>query len=429
MLRLSLNALGKLGFEFVERFALFAVNVNSRIRVPMSPRRYPPAYLRYLRARLWNLGRPAFWGTAIFLSVLGLGIREYWANPDFLTFLQNNKQAATQKPPDSSLSDEDRAIAADIDNLPVLINDAQQSKLLIAPSTRKEKSQENESKNLLDDLISKQQEAAKNAKSNPVGIRDNVPAAKVTNPFVAQAESLLQAGTANSGSQLFGVKSSNTSSVQPGIAGSFSNLGIGSPNQINNNQNPAPISALQTAINESTQKPSSLNNTTSNQTSTIGRSLPSNDLPNQGFSANTQLNTNPNAPISTTGYTQPTVTNQPQNNYTNSSGLGTSYTQPIVTNQPPNYYGNFNNVQPLPSVVTPTSTVSPETYAVPNNIAPYSPQAPNQGTVQPSNQVGYGNGNLNPSLLQTKSPQSNLTVPPLSPGQYGGVNINGYTYP
>jgi hypothetical protein len=395
----------------------------------MSPHRYPPAYLRYLRARLWNLGRPAFWGTAIFLSVLGLGIREYWANPDFLTFWQNNKQPAREKPPDSSLSDEDRAIAADIDNLPVLINDAKQSNLLIAPSTRKEKSQENKSKSLLDDLISKQQEAAKNTKSNPVGIVNNVPTAKVTNPFVAQAESLLQAGTANSGSQLFGIKSSNTSSVQPGIAGSSSNLGIGSPNQINNNQNPTPISALQTAINESTQKPSTLNNSNSDQTSTIGRSLPSNDLPNQDFSANTQLNTNPNAPISTTGYTEPTLTNQPQNNYTNSSQLGTNYTQPIVTNQLPNYYGNFNNVQPLPSVVTPTSTVSPGTYAAPNNIAPYSPQAPNQGTVQPSNQVGYGNGNLNPSLPQTQSPQSNLTVPPVSAGQYGGVNINGYTYP
>ncbi|MCV3213958.1 hypothetical protein OGM63_10600 [Plectonema radiosum NIES-515] len=421
----------------------------------MSPhRRYPPAYLRYLRARLWNFSRPAFWGTAIFLSVLGLGIREYWANPDFLTFLQNNKQAATPKPPDSSLSDEDRAIAADIDNLPVLINDAQQSNLLVAPSTRKEKSQDNKSKNLLDDLISKQEEAAKNAKSNPVGIVGNVPASKQTNPFVAQAESLLQAGTANTGSQLFGVKSSDTSSYQPGIPGSSSNLGIGLPNQINNNQNPAPISALQTAINSSTQKPSSLNNTTSNFANTIGRSLPSNDLSNQGFSANTQLNTNPNDPISTTGSQKPTVTNQPQNYYTNfpdtqsvtsyqnpivtnqpqnyytnsGSELGTTYQKPIVTNQPQNYYGNLN-VQPLPSVVTPTSTGSPVTYTAPNNIAPYSPQAPNQGAVQWSNQVGYGNGNLNPSLPQTQSPQSNLTVPPLSAGQYGGVNINGYTYP
>jgi len=397
----------------------------------MSPRHYPPAYLRYLRARLWNLGRPAFWGTAIFLSVVGLGIREYWANPDFLTSWQKNNQVATQKPDNLSLSAEDRANLADIDNLPVLINDAQQSNLLVAPSSRKQKSQDNNSKSLLDDLISKQQEAAKNAKSNLGGIVDNVPTSKVINPFVAQAESLLQAGTANTASQLFSVKSSDASSLQPGIAGSSSNLGIGSANQINNNQNSAPISALQTAINESTiQKPSSLNNTTSNQTNTIGRSLPSNDLPNQGFSTNTRLNTNANYPISTTGYTQPTVTNQPQI-YTNFGGSqpGTNYTQPTVTNQPQNYYGNLNNVQPLPSVVTPTSPVSPGSYTAPNNIAPYSPQAPNQGTVQPSNQVGYSNGNSYPSLPQTQSSQSNLTVPPLSPGQYGGVNINGYTYP
>ena len=397
----------------------------------MSPRHYPPAYLRYLRARLWNLGRPAFWGTAIFLSVVGLGIREYWANPDFLTSWQKNNQVATQKPDNLSLSAEDRANLADIDNLPVLINDAQQSNLLVAPSSRKQKSQDNNSKSLLDDLISKQQEAAKNAKSNLGGIVDNVPTSKVINPFVAQAESLLQAGTANTASQLFSVKSSDASSLQPGIAGSSSNLGIGSANQINNNQNSAPISALQTAINESTiQKPSSLNNTTSNQTNTIGRSLPSNDFPNQSFSTNTRLNTNANYPISTTGYTQPTVTNQPQI-YTNFGGSqpGTNYTQPTVTNQPQNYYGNLNNVQPLPSVVTPTSPVSPGSYTAPNNIAPYSPQAPNQGTVQPSNQVGYSNGNSYPSLPQTQSSQSNLTVPPLSPGQYGGVNINGYTYP
>ncbi|MBD0263951.1 MAG: hypothetical protein ICV78_14845, partial [Tolypothrix sp. Co-bin9] len=338
----------------------------------MSPRHYPPAYLRYLRARLWNLGRPAFWGTAIFLSVVGLGIREYWANPDFLTSWQKNNQVATQKPDNLSLSAEDRANLADIDNLPVLINDAQQSNLLVAPSTRKQKSQDKNSKSLLDDLISKQQEAAKNAKLNPGGIVDNVPTSKVINPFVAQAESLLQAGTANTASQLFSVKSSDASSLQPGIAGSSSNLGIGSANQINNNQNSAPISALQAAINESTiQKPSTLNNTTYNQTNTIGRSLPTNDLPNQGFSTNTRLNTNPNAPISTTGYTQPTVTNQPQiytnfggtqpgtsytqptvtnqpQIYTNFGGTqpGTSYTQPTVTNQPPNYYGNLNNVQP-----------------------------------------------------------------------------------
>ncbi|MBD0263309.1 MAG: hypothetical protein ICV78_11460, partial [Tolypothrix sp. Co-bin9] len=170
---------------------------------------------------------------------------------------------------------------------------------------------------------------------------------------------------------------------------------------------------------------------TYNQANSIGRSLPSNDLPNQGFSTNTRLNTNANDPISTTGYTQPALTNQPQNLYTNFGGSqpGTSYTQPTLTNQPPNYYGNLNNVQPLPSVVTPTSALSPGTYTAPNNIAPYSPQAPNQSTVQPSNQVGYSNGNSYPSLPQTQSSQSNLTVPPLSPGQYGGVNINGYTYP
>ncbi len=425
----------------------------------MSPRRYPPAYLRYLKARLWNLGRPAFWGTAIFLSVVGLVIREYWANPDFLSQWQNNNQVAAQKATDSSLSSEDRAIAADIDNLPVLISDSERAIFPARLGTNKEKSQANKSKGLLDDLNSKQQQAVDNAKSNPVGIPDSVPALKVTNPFVVQAENLLQAGTANSSSQLFGVNSSAASSEQPGVAATSSLLGTRSANQTNKSQNPAPISALQAALSELTsQKPSSLNGATSTQTNTIGQTLPSNSLPNQ-ISPNTGLNTNGNAPISPatgytqptvtnqplnsynnfsgtqplgTSYTQPTVTNQPQNSYTNFSGtqpLGTSYNQPTVTNQPQNPYGNLNNVQPLPSVGTPTSAVSPGTYAAPTNIGPNSVQTLNQGIVQPSNQVGYGNGNVNPSLAPTQSPQSNLAVPPLTPGQYGGVKINGYTYP
>lgn len=416
----------------------------------MSPRRYPPAYLRYLRARLSNLGRPAFWGTAIFLSVLGLGIREYWANPDFATFLQNNNRGATQKPVDLSLSDEERAIAADIDNLPVLISDSERA---IAPKTTdQDKSQVDKGKNFLDELISKQQQAANNAKSNSAQINNNVPTPKLTNPFVTQAENLLQAGI-NNNSQLFGVNSSAPSSQPSPITGSFSNFGFSSANQTNNAQNPAPISALQTALDATNQKPLSSNNTTSNQTNALGRSLS-----NQNQSTTTGLNPNPNPINNTNTYTQPPVTNQQPNLYNNNSlnqpitnqqlnynnnnsfnpAAGTGYTQPIPNQQPnlynnsgnqaqgnqqPNLYNNLTNVQPLPSVVTPTSVASPVTNAPSSSV-----QTPTQSYVQPINQAGYGNSNGNPSLPQTQSSQSNL-IPPLAPGQYGGVNINGKTYP
>ena len=414
----------------------------------MSPRRYPPAYLRYLRARLWNLGRPAFWGTAIFLSVLGLGIREYWANPDYFTS-QNNNRGATQKPADLSLSDEERAIAADIDNLPVLISDSERA---ITPKiTDQDKSQVDKGKNLLDELISKQQQAANNAKSNSVGINNNVPTPKVINPFVTQAENLLQAGI-NNNSQLFGVNSSAPSSGLSPITGSFSNFGFSSANQTNNTQNPAPISALQTALDATNLYPLSSNNTTSNQTNANARSLS-----NQNQSTTTGLNPNPNPINNTNAYTQPPVTNQQPSLYNNNSfnqpitnqqpnnnnnsfnpASGTVYTQPIpnqqpnsynnsgnqaIPNQQPNSYNNLSNVQPLPSVVTPTSVASPVT-----NAPSYSVQTPTQSYVQPINQAGYGNSNANPNLPQTQSSQSNL-IPPLTPGQYGGVNINGKTYP
>ncbi|MBE9037949.1 hypothetical protein [aff. Roholtiella sp. LEGE 12411] len=353
---------------------------------------YPPAYLRYLKARLWNLGRPGFWGTAIFLSVVGLGTWEYWSNPDVLT-RKLNKQVASQKPADSSLSAEERAIAADIDNLPVLFNDFKQGTVLVTANTHKGNTEAKKGKGLLDDVINKQKSDASDVKSNPsLGIVSSPAIQNVTNPFVLQAENLLRPKASNSKNQFLEVKSLTAASEQTAALKSSSNLGIGLTNQTNKEQNPVFISPLQAALNQSTnQKLSSFNGKVSTQTNPLG------GVSNE--STTLMLPTN-------------TLSSQ---NYLPRTGLsaGTSYTS-TGTNLPQNPYSNLNSGQVLPNVA-PAIPISP----APTNIAPYSNQIPSQSVVTPINPVRgnsvqqpvqppqsiYGNSIQQPNQL----PQSNLS--------------------
>ncbi|MEH1794763.1 hypothetical protein [Nostoc sp.] len=365
---------------------------------------YPPAYLRYLKARLWNLGRPGFWGTAIFLSVVGLVTWEYWSNPDIFVYKQKS-QVSSQTPADSSLSAENRAIAADIDNLPVLFNDFEQASLSVTPNTPKEKTQEKNSKGLLEDVINKQK-SDRDTKLNPAsGVNGDTPPI-LKNPFVVQAENSLRTGTVDSNNQFLGLNTLTTPSESTGDEQTSSSLGIGFTNQTNKTQNSVSINPLQAALNQSTnQKLSSFNGTatvpnTVGQVSDAGTTLmpPINTLPSQNSLPSNGLT--PGA-----GYTS-TGTNLQQNPYNNlnngqvlpNTGLttGTGYTS-TGTNLPQNPYNNLNNGQVVPNVspVTP-----PVTSGAPSNISPYSSQMPNQGIVTPIN----GNYGLQ---QPTQLPQSN----------------------
>jgi hypothetical protein len=425
------------------KFYKFLTNFN----FAMPQRHYPPAYLRYLKARLWNLARPSFWGTAIVLSVVGLIIKEYWTNPGFLVNSQTKPVASPQQRVDSSLSAEDKAIAADIDNLPVLYNDAEQAELPPTANTPKDQAQP-KSKGLLDDLLNKRQPAASDSKLN-LGL-DTVnlaPAPKITNPFLTQADNLLQVGTFQTNTQTSTNSNNNSlsgSSFQPGVTATSPSLGTQFNNQPDRNINGLTINPLQAALNQSrNQKQSSLNDATSNQTSQTNQTntlrltpdggttltQPSNGLPSQTLSPNTFVNRNPTNNTIAPGYTGTPYT-QPQNSYSNFSGTqtsGTPYNQPItnqpITNQPQSSYGNFNSNQGFPTTAPPSTTVTPITPAPTN--APLVQTPLNQGAVTPTNPTVYGNS----AVPQAQTPQSNVSNLRPKPGAYGGVEINGYTFP
>ncbi|AVH73222.1 hypothetical protein [Nostoc sp. 'Lobaria pulmonaria (5183) cyanobiont'] len=386
----------------------------------MPNRHYPPAYLRYLKARLWNLGRPGFWGTAIFLSVVGLATWEYWSNPDIFVYKQQ-KPVVLEKSADSSLSEENKAIAADIDNLPVLFNDFEQATVSSTANAPEQKTEEKKSKGSLDD-VSNKQKSANNTKSNPdLGVNgDTSPAFQ--NPFVVQTDNLLRTGTVNSSNQFLGLKTLNAASEVTGGDQTSSSLSIGFPNQTNNNQNSLSTNPLQTELNQSTnQKLSSFNGTTATQTNTSGQVSnprttlmpPINSLTSQNSLPSTGLT--PGIGNTSTG------TNLPQNSYNNlnngqvvpNNGLTTG------TNLPQNAYNNLNNGQVVPNVA-------------PSNVVPYSSQSPSQSIATPTNPTGYGNYGLQQPTQPPQSTYGNYglqqpTQPPQS--TYGNYGLQQPTQP
>ncbi len=161
------------------------VNFQTNGAIVMPNRRYSSAYFRYFKARMLNFTRPAFWGTAIFLSITGLAIREFWINPDLLT--RNRSRGRTENG-NSRLSPEERAIAADIDNLPVLFFDFEQAVLPTLNAAKAQNNQRGQDTN-------RRVQESKNQETKTSSIpRDGGKVANlsVDNQFLKQAENLLK---------------------------------------------------------------------------------------------------------------------------------------------------------------------------------------------------------------------------------------------
>ncbi|HTL89480.1 MAG TPA: hypothetical protein VL134_08760, partial [Leptolyngbya sp.] len=74
------------------------------------------SWVRYGLARLRPLSRPIFWTPAIALIFLVLFAWEFFSRPELASYFGIST-------PNETLSREDQAIGADIDSLPLLMND------------------------------------------------------------------------------------------------------------------------------------------------------------------------------------------------------------------------------------------------------------------------------------------------------------------
>ncbi|MBE9199213.1 MULTISPECIES: hypothetical protein [unclassified Nodularia (in: cyanobacteria)] len=362
----------------------------------MSHRDYPPAYLRYLKARLWNLGKPSFWVTAIFLSVIGLVIREYWSNPNVFTYKQNPEVS-------SSLSPEERAIAADVDNLPALFRDFQRANMPVVGNISRRKSPENNNDNLLQEL-NKPDSANSDAPISEIGTFNSVSPDPGKNPFVSEAENLLQSGAFNIGNQSLGI-SSLAGSSQPIETAAKSDLPTIGVNQTKNGQNPDSIGSSQTPLNQSSnQSLSGLNGETANQFNYLGQPAAAGVMQTPLNNGSLRQSFSPNGLNTATGI-PPTVA--------------------VPNNLPPNSWDSVDSIQGLPSPIDPVNLTSPVNYGgetgIQSNMTPNSVQTPAANTMtQMSPVVADQNGNL-----IWRSPSQQMESNSLNSRQIPGQNTGG----
>ncbi len=369
-------------------------------------RHYRPASLRYLKARLWNLARPSFWGTAIFLAVVGMGLYEYWTNPDFWNKWQQ-KSANSSQLAEFSISDADKPVLADIDNLPVLLNDRAKANFSSTAPITIPKTQKADNKTLLDDLTNTLSKNLQNKAKSESSIVETNPISnlQIENPFLTQAENLLKGNNSQTENYFLGINSFPGNYLNPQVT-TTPLLGVGLHTKTSTNPNIPITSPLQAAINNSIQQ--SLTNPLAKKS---GNNFSLNNSLNQPGVNNTGLQSpginNLSGVTSVTNYTQSTQSKQQPN----TSNFNPGYIQPGLTNRqlnqrinilPNNQEFNTGYSQPKPMInLNPTQQSSTgyiqsglkqqqqiPTQPLPQVTSPstsYSRPATNQGIPQPNN--------------------------------------------
>ncbi len=206
-----------------------------------------PASSRYRsKTRSRSLGRPAFWGSVIFLPVVGLVTWEYLVDQDLLGSLLQKAEFKQSSTPFS------------------------------APIAPNQETEATKTKELYQDyLAQKQANFSPDTQPSPL-TETGKPAAPspsvVDTPLLVQAKNLVQA------SPLL-------------------------PNSTAQNQSVVPLSPVQPGLSQSAAaNPASTLSAPQAPTSALGQSLPTNSLPNQTSGLTTQASAG-------TGYTPPTATN------------------------------------------------------------------------------------------------------------------------
>jgi hypothetical protein len=215
-----------------------------------------PTSVRYLIARLRHWTQPAVWAPLAVLCAGGLFIWEVSVNPERLSIDGEEEPASNTPASLSGLSAEDTAIAAEIDSLPVLVNQfngstAAQENLLNSPVVK--------SKGLFEELRDRGLETPQPSSApKRVGSSGFFPLPNLANPAVeagnnnpqnsslpssnaTSALSLSDSGRLTSGIKAIEPKSGGTATTTLSQASSDANSG-------KQNENSLPLSPLQAAM-------------------------------------------------------------------------------------------------------------------------------------------------------------------------------------
>jgi len=165
----------------------------------MSSPNQVPAYLRYFKARLQPLRQPKFWLSIMGFGLIVLFVWEYWQNPNWLSFLEEDplREQFENSTDETTLSSEELAAnMADIDSSAVLIEEFDQQNALAIASLPKPKS--NDKKNSL--IPSTSESASTSTASILNSTAESKPS--TSNPFAQASQDFLM-GDILSGKGLF----------------------------------------------------------------------------------------------------------------------------------------------------------------------------------------------------------------------------------
>ena len=397
------------------------------------------ASLSQMRAKLRPLVKPQVWGTLAVVSGLGFGTWAYFNHPEWLALTENQQTVGptnTASETQSDISEEDKAIGADIDNISVL-----QKELSGVESTQLDANEEtNKQENLFDEFINKRESAQNNLS---VSSEKSTAEIEVPNPLAIKAAEPFGKGSifpsGNSIGPQSNIPSTETSEKDP----SSSNL----PTSVSGNSTASGVSPLQSAIDRSnkTDNSSATENsdrTTSPLKSALDRNLGENSTPSQNTNQLKQQdstsNLSPNTiPGQTTIPVSPNAGSNgystfPQSTYPSSSTVPgtTGYNTPTDTNNnPPNSYTYLTQPQTVPTAPVPAQANPSLTPTTPSNLG----QSPFQNSISGNgyNNPGYNSNFSNPGLPASQVQQpSNFSVPRPVPGRYiGGGQINTFSNP
>ncbi|NEO79857.1 hypothetical protein [Moorena sp. SIO4G3] len=252
----------------------------------MSFRNQPPAYLRYWKAQLQPLGRPAFWGAAVLLSLMLWFLREYWNRPELLRAIGINQVAEIDTPSvEPTLSSEDDELAArlaDIDNSALLLAELETLSAISVPPQQTKKGKKSKTKNsegLFTQVI--QQTKANSQAKSPLLTPNVQPqqSSKARHPFVTSTN--FNVPPVPGSGLLTNLNSVNQRSLSSSTLNQTNSvLGLGSLNSLYTNPAELPVSPLQEALNRLNAAKSA---TTNSKPQLPANILPSNiSYPNRG---------------------------------------------------------------------------------------------------------------------------------------------------
>jgi hypothetical protein len=346
--------------------------------------------LRYLKARLRILKRPMVWGSASALILAVLLFAEYWNHSDWFSLPAANGDRSSSSgvasldslpgSPDNLPSQEDSAIGADIDSLPILLNGGQALDAEQSGQARPDSNRNNQQTPTASSTPGSTQPPGSN--QNPLASRNN--------PFL---------GNSQQGNRAFdlnlptfnpsngGANPSDSAAATTGLASGIDLLAT--PGQ--------PIPMATTPLQTNLENAAASNNNSAGTgdraqtqsdtalTPTDTRLAPGQLLPTQRLSTSPTQSPVPlqmSPPLGTTGYTlPPTLRNVPSSapgasssSYSNPTGyqaypgLQAPQIAPTLPNQ--TRYGQSNVQTPgfngnLPTGVTPYGAAQPNQNAAP----------------------------------------------------------------